>query len=203
MKAIETLYKGYRFRSRLEARWAVFFDALGVRWEYERQGYSLPAGAYLPDFWLPIPGHKFAGAGYWVEVKPTPPTEDEKNLLIELAIHTGHNAFLLAGNVGEFQAYKAVCVRTASLEYWAARPSAIALTARKELRHNDAGDLHPDDYFGVLLERDDPQAFGLPFCELNTLTPEAAGPDEYRRAYAAARSARFEHGETPWTRRAT
>ena len=26
-KAIETLYKGYRFRSRLEARWAVFFDA--------------------------------------------------------------------------------------------------------------------------------------------------------------------------------
>jgi hypothetical protein len=25
-KAIETHYKGYRFRSRLEARWAVFFD---------------------------------------------------------------------------------------------------------------------------------------------------------------------------------
>lgn len=30
MKAIETRYKGYRFRSRLEARWAVFFDALGL-----------------------------------------------------------------------------------------------------------------------------------------------------------------------------
>jgi hypothetical protein len=28
IKAIETSYKGYRFRSRLEARWAVFFDAL-------------------------------------------------------------------------------------------------------------------------------------------------------------------------------
>ena len=26
IKAIETYYKGYRFRSRLEARWAVFFD---------------------------------------------------------------------------------------------------------------------------------------------------------------------------------
>ncbi|MCB6994492.1 hypothetical protein LI177_13475 [bacterium 210820-DFI.6.37] len=27
LKAIQTEYKGYRFRSRLEARWAVFFDA--------------------------------------------------------------------------------------------------------------------------------------------------------------------------------
>ena len=35
LKAIETEYKGYRFRSRLEARWAVFFDACGVKWEYE------------------------------------------------------------------------------------------------------------------------------------------------------------------------
>ena len=34
MKAIETEYNGYRFRSRLEARWAVFFDALGI--EYNR-----------------------------------------------------------------------------------------------------------------------------------------------------------------------
>lgn len=26
IKAIDTIYKGYKFRSRLEARWAVFFD---------------------------------------------------------------------------------------------------------------------------------------------------------------------------------
>ena len=32
MKPIETVYKGFKFRSRLEARWAVFFDACGVRW---------------------------------------------------------------------------------------------------------------------------------------------------------------------------
>lgn len=43
IKAIKTEYKGYRFRSRLEARWAVFFDALGVRWEYEKEGYELPS----------------------------------------------------------------------------------------------------------------------------------------------------------------
>lgn len=50
--AIETTYKGYRFRSRLEARWAVFFDALEIPWEYEVQGYSTPLGNYLPDFVL-------------------------------------------------------------------------------------------------------------------------------------------------------
>lgn len=53
-RAIETRYNGFRFRSRLEARWAVFFDALGIRYEYEREGYELPGGVrYLPDFWLP------------------------------------------------------------------------------------------------------------------------------------------------------
>lgn len=51
MKAIETHYNGYRFRSRLEARWAVFFDTLGVRYEYEPEGFELDDGTwYLPDF---------------------------------------------------------------------------------------------------------------------------------------------------------
>ena len=53
IKPIETIYNGYRFRSRLEARWAVFFDTCGVRWEYEPEGYILPNGQkYLPDFLL-------------------------------------------------------------------------------------------------------------------------------------------------------
>ena len=53
IKPIETVYKGYRFRSRLEARWAVFFDAAGVEWTYEAQGYDLDGKRYLPDFYLP------------------------------------------------------------------------------------------------------------------------------------------------------
>ena len=54
IKAIETIYNGYRFRSRLEARWAVFLDGMGIRYEYEREGYDLKEhGWYLPDFWLP------------------------------------------------------------------------------------------------------------------------------------------------------
>lgn len=66
MKAIETVYKGYRFRSRLEARWAVFFDALDIKYEYEPQGFDLgECGRYLPDFWLPT-----FGGGMFCEVKP-------------------------------------------------------------------------------------------------------------------------------------
>lgn len=61
---IETSYKGVTFRSRLEARWAVFFDELHVRWLYEPEGFVLPSGArYLPDFFLP-------DFNYWIEIKP-------------------------------------------------------------------------------------------------------------------------------------
>ena len=67
IKAIETVYRGYRFRSRLEARWAVFFDALQIEWEYESECLDLGRsyGKYLPDFWLPT----FNG-GMFAEVKP-------------------------------------------------------------------------------------------------------------------------------------
>ena len=66
IKAIETVYKGYRFRSRLEARWAVFFDALGIEWEYEKEGYDLgELGWYLPDFEIKLSN----GEEWFVEVK--------------------------------------------------------------------------------------------------------------------------------------
>lgn len=52
-QAIQTEYEGYLFRSRLEARWAVFFDTLGIEWEYEPEGFVLEDGNYyLPDFYL-------------------------------------------------------------------------------------------------------------------------------------------------------
>jgi len=71
MKAIDTQYKGYLFRSRLEARWAVFFDALGLNWEYEPEGFDLSSGArYLPDFCVEYPGQKFSErTKWWFEVK--------------------------------------------------------------------------------------------------------------------------------------
>ncbi len=66
MQALQTKYAGHLFRSRLEARWAVFFDALSIDWRYEDQGFRLEDGTcYLPDFFLPT----FNG-GLYVEVKP-------------------------------------------------------------------------------------------------------------------------------------
>ena len=54
IKAIETQYKGYKFRSRLEAKWAVFFDEAKIKYEYEPEGYEDENGKrYLPDFYLP------------------------------------------------------------------------------------------------------------------------------------------------------
>ena len=65
IKAIETRYKGYRFRSRLEARWAVFFDALGLEWQYEAQGFEADGKGYLPDFEITDP----SGNTIYAEVK--------------------------------------------------------------------------------------------------------------------------------------
>src|SRR5690625_7748698 len=79
IKPIETRYKGYRFRSRLEARWAVFFDALGIEWQYEPEGYVLEDGTwYLPDFWLPE-------TKCWFEVKGPDPTEEDHKKAAALA----------------------------------------------------------------------------------------------------------------------
>lgn len=60
MVAIPTRYRGVRFRSRLEARWAALFDLLGWQWEYE----PLDLNGYIPDFALRL--HK----PVLVEVKP-------------------------------------------------------------------------------------------------------------------------------------
>ena len=69
IKAIETEYKGYKFRSRLEARWAVFFDNAGIEWMYEPEGYKLSDGTmYLPDFYLPGPDCFFEVKGVMTDV---------------------------------------------------------------------------------------------------------------------------------------
>lgn len=60
-EAIPTMYKGRRFRSRLEARWAAMFDLLQWRWEYEPRDCD----GWIPDFEILGPMHTAL-----VEVKP-------------------------------------------------------------------------------------------------------------------------------------
>lgn len=50
IRAIQTFYNGTYFRSRIEARWAVFFDVLGVKYEYEPDKFELKSSRYIPDF---------------------------------------------------------------------------------------------------------------------------------------------------------
>jgi hypothetical protein len=91
IKAIETRYNGYRFRSRLEARWAVFFDALGIAYEYEKEGFDLGDGLwYLPDFWL-------SEYGYWFEVKGKKPEQRERYVAARLAVQTKGRAIIRWG----------------------------------------------------------------------------------------------------------
>lgn len=73
LRPIETRAYGYRFRSRLEARWAVFFQTLGVQWEYEPQGFDLDGQLYLPDFRVTT-----GNLVYWYEVKPLGTYKDAK-----------------------------------------------------------------------------------------------------------------------------
>lgn len=91
IRPIETHYKGYRFRSRLEARWAVYMDAAGIQWEYEPEGYELGGGfRYLPDFYLPQ-------VNMFAEVKPTRLTRDELEKAWRLVRGTGSGCVFLIG----------------------------------------------------------------------------------------------------------
>lgn len=70
MQALPTEYRGINYRSRTEARWAVYLDELRVAYAYEPEGFDLGGDWYLPDFWLPSPG-------LWLEVKGIEPNDRE------------------------------------------------------------------------------------------------------------------------------
>jgi len=76
IQAINTHYDGHYFRSRLEARWAVFFNAIGLTWEYEPEGFNFDGYAYLPDFYIPQQNNN----GYYIEVKGGAKEADEDML---------------------------------------------------------------------------------------------------------------------------
>jgi hypothetical protein len=92
LTSINTSYDGNLFRSRLEARWAVFFNSLKIPYEYEKEGFSLSSGYYLPDFWLPK-------QNYWIEIKATYPNEEELSLCRELTRESHHKSLLFFGTI--------------------------------------------------------------------------------------------------------
>jgi hypothetical protein len=62
----------------------VFFDALGLKWEYEPEGFVLPSGKhYLPDFRVTI-----RGVVHWFEIKPG--DQGENDLFTEFMAASPH-----------------------------------------------------------------------------------------------------------------
>lgn len=167
--AVETTWHGYRFRSRLEARWAVFFDSLGIEFQYEPEGFRLPNGQwYLPDFFIPQ-------TKTWAEVKPLPLSPEEHWKCEQVALGTNHEILLLVG-LPEFQDYGAL--QRVSLE----NPSVVfcqSYTYRLDIYWGQ-----PKWYFQ---EHRFYGAPGEPFSERDC-------SDRYRSAVFAARAARFTRG---------
>lgn len=105
MNPIQTRYKGFWFRSRLEARWAVFFDSLDLSWSYEVQGFRLSNSLnYLPDFFIMDVetswGNHHSG---WVEVKGVMKKKDEEKCR-ELAIQSEMPVVMVQGDPLDYYA---------------------------------------------------------------------------------------------------
>lgn len=203
IKAIETSYAGCRFRSRLEARWAVFFDAAGVVWQYEPQGYSLPSGPYLPDFWLPY-------SGVWFEVKPTFPDGRTIALAWDLCNGTGAPVTVACGEIDRPMLYKGNHLWTgASIGCFQADTNdahaapGISLVYVPILECADCREVFAVRSFAELLYREDesPRVHALHLPCPNG-TPDSYGKEgrgilseKVVAAAIEARSARFEFGE--------
>ena len=194
MKSIQTEYKGYLFRSRLEARWAVFFDASGVRWEYEPEGYDLGDGIYyLPDFLLHgVDGRD--GGDLYVEVKGNMTPADAEKILrfIERGGREGKygkykNATLVVGNIPEGETADEIDWYISDHAYHGPAPYLFNF----EAIDGDHFAAHP----GINKEGKF-ELFGDDSSYLCDQDPIAT-----ERAYRLARQARFEHGEKPHIRR--
>ena len=185
IKAIETRYAGYLFRSRLEARWAVLFDALGIKWEYEPEGFDLGrAGRYLPDF-------RLTALDVWIEIKPTP-IERGGDAWAKAEALAEHSPVIVAGgNIGAHDLTLFCHDMTdssgggpndfAACMAWSDRIGACFLV----------DGLRTDRIFC------DPDMNTLPWAVNIAKTPRIDPHLRMVRAVSAARSARFEHGARP------
>jgi hypothetical protein len=112
MKAIPTMYRDVQMRSRTEARWAEFFDMIGVDWQYEPEGYEAGGVRYLPDFWLPRVHSRGKPGGVFFEVKASSPTPGERLKAEMLASGSGRPVIV----VGNDPAHRMSC-RVGGLEW--------------------------------------------------------------------------------------
>lgn len=195
IKAIETEYAGCRFRSRLEARWAVLFDAMQVKWEYEPQGFEFEDGThYLPDFYLPE-------SGDWVEIKGGKPTKAETHKIVNLASALAAERTIvrvLAGDIPRPEQVRGVFLRAEAAMAIYPEPSTEVLTriAAHQSGDQSINDLTYEQYeedMWTWSERAPLEYWKI--CPCPWAPRASLGNRALKSALIKARSARFEHGE--------
>lgn len=184
----ETRYKKCRFRSRLEARWAVYFDALGIQWEYEKEGYDLPCGAYLPDFWLPQ-------VDSWAEVKAAQFTQQELTKCFQLHLGTLKPVILLSG-LPRFAMFPAIERAEFNHGAWDIEVVILDLAEGHEYWKWEHRFYTDPGWDAVAYGDIDNPEFGEEFVQEIQVQPVYAESSIGELAIAAARSARFEFGES-------
>lgn len=88
---IPTRHNGVLYRSRTEARWAVFFSTLEAEATYEPESFSIDGAWYLPDFFC-------LRWNLYIEVKPENPTPFEMERCARLSQVTGRPVLMVCGS---------------------------------------------------------------------------------------------------------
>lgn len=197
VKAIETKYRGYRFRSRLEARWAVFFDVIEEPYQYEPQGFEIHGIRYLPDFYLP---NRHA----WIEIKPQEPDDATKECLATFAWNSDNPLWIVVGS--PWATFDGLAGQ--ELDYFIWRWDRSAEGPMGDLGdwlsgwndHEIFVQCRRCEYIGLEsrmfhFEQYDGEGGGYGICCTDRVG-YAASP-RLLNAYSVARSVRFEYGETP------
>lgn len=98
IKSKPTVYKNVKFRSRLEARWAAFFDLIGWRWQYEAYDFN----GWTPDFAV----YGSAGSILFIEVKPIVTIEYAREYSTKLKhVKPTVNAIMISPEFDECKSY--------------------------------------------------------------------------------------------------
>lgn len=183
IKPIETIYNGYRFRSRLEARWAVFFDEAHISYEYELEGFDLGNGQrYLPDFFLP-------SMSVFVEVKPTREiSRTDLQKMVTFGVDGDRRLMLIIGSPTREEMF--LLDRRTSEGWCSFEPMEEFETHESQLT----------SLFESLVDYGNVQFGQSPFMSGWTIVYKTRSPYEehlLNGALLKARQARFEHGQTP------